>query len=292
MFQDLYVALVTPFSSDGSVNIGKLKEMVRFHAEAGTEGLVLCGTTGEAACLTQEERTLVIETVAGEARGRLKIVAGAGARSTKETIELVAEVTSAGAEAALVVTPFYVRPGPEALFAHFEAVAEESKIPVMLYNVPSRTGVDLPPDTVARLAELDKIAAIKEARPDIDRITELGVLCKGKIDVMSGHDPNLLPALSAGAKGVVSVVGNIVPLDVVLLIDAFKKGDMERACLVHFRLFEISSALNVDTNPVPIKCAMNLLGWDVGGVRLPLIPLSGEKRKTMGRRLSALGFGS
>lgn len=281
MFRGLYVALVTPFDDRGGINETRLKELIGFHVREGTDGLVLCGTTGESACLTPEERERVMETAVQEAAGRLKIVAGAGARATDRTVQNVRRFMEIGADGALVVTPYYNRPGQEGLYLHFRQVAEAGEIPIILYNVPSRTGVDLLPDTVARLADHPNIVAIKEARPDIDRITELVARCGDKIDVLSGHDPNLYPCLSVGGRGIISVIGNIVPGEMKKLIGAHEEGDVEGARSLHLRLFPLCQVMAMDTNPIPIKGAMNLLGWDVGDVRPPLLPLTSEQLERM-----------
>ena len=290
MFRGLYVALVTPFSETGEINTPKLEELVEFHVKNGTDGLVVCGTTGESACMTRDELGLVTRTVAKCAAGRLKILGGAGARSTRETIENVHAVREAGVDGALVVTPYYNRPNQEGLYRHFASVAEAAGIPVMLYNVPSRTGVDLLPDTVARLAGIENIVALKEAKADIDRVTELVAKCGKEIDLLSGHDPNLLPFLSVGGRGVVSVAGNIVPSDMQRLIRAFEQGDLETARHQHLRLFDLCEALAMDTNPIPVKGAMNLLGLKVGEVRPPLVSLSTTQRKAMREALIRYGL--
>jgi 4-hydroxy-tetrahydrodipicolinate synthase len=290
MFQGLYVALVTPFTHDGSVNRDALRRLVQFHIEQGTDGLVVCGTTGESACLSAEEQAEVLDLAMSEAAGRIKIVAGAGARSTRRTEKNVKAAREAGADGALVVTPYYNKPGQEGLYRHFRAVAECCDIPIMLYNVPSRTGVDLLPETVVRLAELPNIKAIKEATADIDRLTNLVRLCSDKIDVLSGHDPNLLPALSVGCNGIVSVAGNLIPHDLKELFRLFEAKEMSAAVNLHQRLFGLCRALAVETNPVPIKEALNLLGWEVGSVRPPLAPISDTNRARLKKSLLDYGF--
>jgi 4-hydroxy-tetrahydrodipicolinate synthase len=280
MFHGLYVALVTPFKPDGTLNTSKTKELVEFHAANEVDGLVVCGTTGEASCLDAGEREEMLESVIQAAGGKLKVVAGVGDRSTRQTMANVQAASETGADAVLVVTPFYNRPGQEGLFEHFATVAQASPIPIMLYNVPSRTGVDLDPAIVARLAPMPGIQAIKEAKADTDRLSDLVLRCP-EIDVLSGHDPNLLPALSVGCCGIVSVVGNLVPGDVKALIRAYESGDMASATHLHQKLFPLCRAMAMDTNPTPVKAAMNLAGWDVGSLRLPMQPLSGTKREFM-----------
>ncbi|MBU0754429.1 MAG: 4-hydroxy-tetrahydrodipicolinate synthase [Planctomycetes bacterium] len=290
MFHGLFVALITPFTSDDTIDRVKLRSLVDFHLEQGTSGLVLCGTTGESGCLDADEWTEVLDVAVQAASGRLQVIAGAGARSTRETVKNVKTAWKTGADGVLVVTPFYNRPGQEGLFHHFRAVAETCDVPVMLYNVPSRTGVDLIPDTVARLSETPNIIAIKEAKPDIDRLTELTSCCGDRLDVLTGHDPNLLPALCVGCKGLVSVAGNFVPRDLINVIRLFESGETSQARQLHQKLFPLCRALAVDTNPVPVKEALNLLGWEVGTVRPPLLPLNEEKRIRLKKALSDYGL--
>ncbi|MFH2001398.1 MAG: 4-hydroxy-tetrahydrodipicolinate synthase [Planctomycetota bacterium] len=290
MFEGLYVALVTPFTNDDTVNTAKLKELVRFHLRHGTDGLVLYGTTGEGGCLNSTECSLILDTVLEEASGRIKVIAGAGSRSTRQTLINIQDSKKAGADGALVVTPFYNRPNQEGLYRHFLKVAEEGGLPIILYNVQVRTGVDLLPETVMRLADVPNIVAIKEARPDTDRLTELVMGCGDRLNVLTGHDPNLLPALSVGCKGIVSVVGNIEPEPCKQLISAFRQGDAETTMHLHFKLYALCKALAIDTNPIPIKEAMNLLGWEMGSVRLPLLSLNEERKAALRSRLADYGF--
>jgi 4-hydroxy-tetrahydrodipicolinate synthase len=290
MFQGVHVALVTPFDCNDEVDLAKVAALVEHHCAKGTDGLVLCGTTGENACLSADERRALLEAAIERAAGRLKIIAGAGARSTTRTVANVQAAKESGADGALVVTPFYNRPGQDAMERHFRTVADACGMPLMLYNVPARTGVDLLPETVARLADHPAIVAIKEARPDLDRLSELVLRCGDRVSVLSGHDPNLLPALSAGCRGIVSVMGNIVLDEVKELFRLFETGDMASAGNLHLRLFKLCRALAAETNPIPIKEAMNLLGWDVGGVRPPLLPLKPEQRTRLREQLLEYGF--
>lgn len=290
MFEGLYVALVTPFTEDDKVNIEKLKELVAFHVRQGTDGLVLYGTTGEGGCLDGREQSQILETVINEASGKLKVIAGCGVRSTRQTVLNVQATRDAGADGALVVTPFYNRPCQEGLYQHFRTAAEAVNLPIMLYNVPTRTGVDMLPETVKRLSELPNIVAIKEARPDTDRLTTLVTECGKTMDVLTGHDPNIMPALTLGCKGVVSVIGNIDPAGCRQLIEAVRSGDSETAAHLHYKFSKLCAALSGATNPIPVKEAMNLLGWEMGPVRLPLVPLSDEKRNSLKNDLESLGY--
>ena len=274
MFRGLYVALVTPFHQDGSLNEDKLRELVNFHVEEGTDGLVPCGTTGEnPSFLSWDEHFRVIETVVSESAGRVRIVAGAGTNSTTRTLENVRRVQEIGADGALVITPYYNKPSQIGLYNHFSSIAENCSLPLMLYNVPGRTAVDMQPETVARLAEFKNVVAVKEATGSVERASTLVRLCGDKIDVISGDDANTLPILAVGGRGIVSVAGNIIPKDLKTMINAFGEGDLETARQRHLDMLPLFQAMFLDTNPVPVKAAMNILGWKVGEVRQPLAPM-------------------
>jgi len=275
MFRGLYVALVTPFHQDGSLNEDKLRELVNFHVKEGTDGLVPCGTTGEnPSFLSWEEHFRVIETVVSEAAGRVKVVAGGGTNSTTRSLENVRRIEDIGADGALVITPYYNKPSQIGLYNHFSTIAENCALPLMLYNVPGRTAVDMQPETVARLAEFKNVVAVKEATGCVERASTLVRLCGAKIDVISGDDANTLPILAVGGRGIVSVAGNIIPKDLKSMINAFCDGDLETARQRHLEMLPLFQAMFLDTNPVPVKAAMNILGWNVGEVRQPLAPMT------------------
>jgi len=275
MFRGLYVALVTPFHQDGSLNEDKLRELVDFHIDNGTDGLVPCGTTGENPSFRSwDEHFCVIETVVKQAGGRVKVVAGAGTNSTTRSLENVRRAQEIGAAGALVITPYYNKPSQIGLYNHFSTIAENSSLPLMLYNVPGRTAVDMQPETVARLAEFKNVVAVKEATGCVERASTLVKLCGAKIDVISGDDANTLPILAIGGRGIVSVAGNIIPKDLKAMVTAFGDGDLETARRRHLDMLPLFQAMFLDTNPVPVKAAMNILGWDVGEVRQPLAPMA------------------
>jgi 4-hydroxy-tetrahydrodipicolinate synthase len=271
MLKGLYVALVTPFADDGSLNEEKLRELVRFHIEAGTDGLVPCATTSENPTYTWEEHFRIIEIVVQEAAGKLKVVAGCGTNSTTKSIENIKKARELGADGAMVVTPYYNKPTQEGLYAHFMKLADDGKLPLMLYNVPGRTGLNMQPGTVARLAQHDLIVAVKEASGSVEQMAEIIMLCEGKINLLSGDDSITYPILAIGGTGVVSVVGNIVPGDVLAMIAAFEKGDHDKARALHYKLLPLNQSMFIETNPMPVKEAMNMLGMGVGNVRLPLV---------------------
>jgi len=275
MFRGLYVALVTPFKRDGTLNEDKLRELVDFHAREGTDGLVPCGTTGEnPSFFDWDEHYRIVEIVVQAAQGRLKVVAGAGTNSTTRSAENVKRVEEIGADGALVITPYYNKPTQIGLYNHFLKIAESSSLPLMLYNVPSRTGVDILPETVARLAELPNVVAIKEATGSVERSSMIARLCGDKLGILSGDDANTLPILAVGGQGVVSVAGNIIPKDLKAMILAFTDGNLKSARRRHLEMLSLFQAMFLETNPAPVKAAMNIMGWDVGEVRQPLAPMS------------------
>jgi 4-hydroxy-tetrahydrodipicolinate synthase len=271
MLKGLYVALVTPFKENGDLNEEKLRELVRFHIDAGTDGLVPCATTSENPTFTWQEHFRIIEIVVNEAAGKLKVVAGCGTNSTAKSIKNIIKARELGVDAAMVVTPYYNKPTQEGLYAHFTKLADDGQLPLMLYNVPGRTGLNMQPATVARLAEHDLIVAVKEASGSVEQMAEIIMLCDGKINLLSGDDTITYPILTIGGTGVVSVSGNIIPKDIRALISAFEKGDHDKARELHYKLLPFNQSMFIETNPMPVKEAMNMLGMGVGNVRLPLV---------------------
>ncbi len=284
-----FVALVTPFEN-GRLNEGKLRELVRYQLENGTDGLVPCGTTGESPTLTEEERERVIEIVIEEADGRAAVIAGTGTNDTARTIKTTRRAKEMGADAALVITPYYNKPTQHGLFQHFEAVAKATDLPIVIYNVPGRTGVNILPSTVARLAELDPVVGIKEASGDLNQVSEIIHACGDRIRVLSGDDSLFLPILSVGGAGVISVVANLVPADLKALFTAYQDGLNGRAQEWHYKLFPLCQAMFYETNPVPVKTALNLLGREVGDVRLPLAPMTESNRDRLVQALTSYGL--
>jgi 4-hydroxy-tetrahydrodipicolinate synthase len=277
-FAGLTVALVTPFKG-GEVDFDGLRRLVEWHVEQQTDCLAPVGTTGEAPTLSHEEHEQVIARVVEYAAGRIKVMAGTGSNSTREAIRLTRFAKKVGADAALMVGPYYNKPTQEGYYRHFAAVAEAVDLPVILYNIPGRTGSSMLPETMARLAELPPIVGVKEATGSMDQASQIAALCN--LTILSGDDSLTLPLLSLGGRGVVSVVGNLVPRDMKALLTAFGTGRLAEAQQWHRRLFPLCrDLLGVATNPIPVKTAMKLLGKDSGELRLPLCPLdeAGEKR--------------
>lgn len=273
MFRGSIVAIVTPFKN-GKVDEEKLRELVEFQIENGTDGIVPCGTTGEASTLDYEEHDRVIEIVVEQARKRVPIIAGTGSNSTQEAIEISEHAKKAGADGLLLVTPYYNKPTQEGLYLHYKAVAEAVQLPQVLYNVPGRTSVNMLPATVARLAEIANIVAIKEATGSLQQASEILALCGDKIDVLSGDDFITFPMMACGGKGVISVTANIMPKEIAAMVDAFNAGNMDEARRLHLKLLKINNAMFIETNPTPVKTALGLMGKCSEEVRLPLAPMA------------------
>jgi len=287
MFRGVIVALVTPFRG-GEVDFQKLDELVEFHVGQGTDGIVPVGTTGESATLSHDEHDAVVERVVKAARRRVPVIAGAGSNCTAEAVRLTRHAKEAGADGALHVVPYYNKPSQEGLFRHFEAVAREG-LPVVLYNIPGRTGVDMTAQTVERLSKVPGIVGIKEAAGSLDRVSELKQLCPGLV-VLSGDDSLTLPMLAVGAEGAISVVANLVPRDVKDMAARFFRGDAAGARKRHLDLLPLTKALFLETNPVPVKTAMAMRGTISEEVRLPLAPMAEANRQALRKAMAAYGL--
>jgi len=283
IFHGSMVAMVTPFR-DGGVDAAALKEHVEFLLKNGTDGLVPLGTTGESPVLTGDERTEILRTVIRAAKGKAPVVAGTGTNDTRTSIELSKGAEALGADALLVVTPYYNKPSQEGLFLHYEAVARATSLPVCLYNVPGRTGVNLLPETVARLAKIRNIVAVKEASGSVEQAAQIHAECD--IAVVSGDDALTFPLMMQGATGVISVAANVVPREMADLCAAAAKGDIERARELHLRLLPLMKALFLESNPVPVKAALRLMGRGTGEVRPPLCAMSAANEEKLRRVLA------
>jgi len=289
-FEGTYTALVTPFDKQGNLDEEGLRELVRFQLQEGIDGLVPVGTTGECSTLSYEEHERVIEIVVEEAKGRVPVVAGTGSNSTREALMLTNFAREAGADGALLVVPYYNRPTQEGLYQHFKELAEKVDIPQILYNIPSRTGVNLLPQTVARLAEIKNIVGIKEAST-VDQVSEIIELTRGKdFVVFSGNDNQTLPILALGGVGVISVASNVAPRLVSEMVRAFRKGKVEEARELHYRLSPLFKALFLETNPAPVKAALEMMGLPAGSPRLPLVEISQQNREILRKVLIDLGL--
>jgi 4-hydroxy-tetrahydrodipicolinate synthase len=288
MFQGSMVALVTPMHRDGAIDYESLSYLVEFHIEAGTDAIVAVGTTGESATLSEPEHCDVIARVVAQARGRVPVIAGTGANATREAIELTRCAKEAGADACLLVTPYYNKPTQEGLYAHYKAVAEAVSIPQILYNVPGRTACDLLPETVARLAQLPNIVGIKEAT-QLSRMRDLLEIIGGNLKVYSGEDKIATDAILAGAHGVISVTANVAPGAMHEMCARALSGDRTGAHALNQRLTPLHQALFVESNPIPVKWALHIMGRIPEGIRLPLTPLSERHREYVRQALETAG---
>jgi 4-hydroxy-tetrahydrodipicolinate synthase len=290
MFHGTMTALITPFGG-GRVDYDRLSVNVRFQVEHGIDGLVPMGTTGESPTLTHEEHRRVIEHVVRDAKKhtrKIPVIAGTGSNSTAEALELTAHAALVGADAALMVNPYYNKPTQEGLYRHFSTVADAVEIPIVLYNIPGRTGVTMLPQTIARLAKHPNIVAVKEATGSLDIASEIAALCDpAKFTILSGDDSLTLPLMSIGGRGVISVLSNIIPGRVKALTDAALANRWDDARRLHLELFPLFKGMFVETNPIPIKTAMAMLGMDSGEMRLPMCELSAENRRGLEQLLKA-----
>jgi len=284
MFKGSMVALVTPFK-DGKVDEKALKELVEFHIKGGTSALVPCGTTGESATLNYQEHDKVIELTVQSAKGRIPVIAGTGSNSTEEAIMLTDHAKKSGADASLQVSPYYNRPTQKGLYLHFKAIAEAVDIPIILYNIASRTGVNIEPETFAKLAEIKNIVGVKEASGSLEQMARIRKSCPKGFLLISGDDALTLPVLSIGGVGIISVVANIIPRDVADMCAAFEKGDIKKAESLHYKMLPLVKAMFVETNPIPVKTAMGLMKMIDPQMRLPLCEMLPENREKLVKAL-------
>ncbi len=275
MFEGSMTAIVTPFNA-GAIDFDSLGALIEFQVENGTAAIVPCGTTGESPTLSHEEHDRVVEFAVEKAAGRVKVIAGAGSNSTREALRLTTHAQEAGADGALVITPYYNKPTQRGMIEHFSLLAGETEIPLVLYNVPGRTGVKLEPETIAELADNEHIVAVKEACGSVDQVNQILNLCD--ITVISGDDMLTLPMMSVGARGVISVAANIVPRDVARLVRAALEGRWDEARRVHFCLYSLFQMMFIETNPIPVKTSLAMMGKIREEFRLPLCGLSPAHR--------------
>jgi len=288
MFTGAMTALITPFQ-EGEVDFETLEELIDFQIENGIDAIVPTGTTGESPTLSHDENKQVIERVVKAVNGKVPVIGGAGSNSTAEAIELTAYAKKIGADATLQVCPYYNKPTQEGFYQHFKAIAEEVDLPIVLYNIPGRCGAGMTPETIARLAEIENIVAIKEATGSLDQASEIAMRCD--LTILSGDDSLTLPLASVGAKGVISVVANIVPADVKAMTDLILEGDLVSARQWHRKLFALAkNMLTLATNPIPIKAAMAMLDMASDELRLPMTPLGESHRAVLKKALAEYGL--
>ncbi|HUK83641.1 MAG TPA: 4-hydroxy-tetrahydrodipicolinate synthase [Verrucomicrobiae bacterium] len=292
MFTGAYTALVTPFTMDGKLDEPRLRELVENQIRGGIDGLVPCGTTGESPTLPHEEHNHVIELVVKFAAGRCKVIAGTGSNSTDEAISMTQHAKKVSADATLQVAPYYNKPTQAGLYAHFRTIAEQGGLPVIIYNIPGRTGVDVSNETLAKLRRdlPDKVVGLKESTGNVDRVSQIRTLVDREFAILSGDDSLTLPMMSVGAVGVISVAANVMPREVTDLVHAALKGDYERAGRIHAKLFPLFKDLFVETNPVPVKAALAMMGRIDEVYRLPLVPMTDPNRVQLKKTLQLLGL--
>jgi 4-hydroxy-tetrahydrodipicolinate synthase len=285
MFKGSMVAIVTPFKN-GKVDEKKFRDLIEFQIKNGSSGIVPCGTTGESATLSFEEHDRVIEITIAQVNKRVPVIAGTGSNSTEEAIMLTKHAAKAGADGSLQVSPYYNRPTQKGLYEHFKAIADAVSIPIILYNIASRTGVNIEPETVAKLArDCKNIVGVKEASGSLDQMSRIKQLCGANFDLISGDDSLTLPILGIGGTGIISVVANIVPRDVANLIAEFEKGNIKKAQEIHYKLLPLIKAMFIETNPIPVKTTMGLLGMCEPDLRLPMCAMSTENLEKLKQAL-------
>lgn len=288
-FEGSMVAIVTPFK-DGRLDEEAFRNLIEWHIESGTDVIVPCGTTGESATLTHEEHDRVIEMTVEVVNGRVPVLAGTGSNSTAEAIRLTKHAKEAGADGALLITPYYNKPTQQGLYEHYEAIAKAVEFPMVLYNVPGRTGLNMLPETVGRLSKIDVIVGVKEATGSLRQASEIISLCEEDFAVISGDDFINFPLLAVGGKGMISVTANVVPGDLAALYDAWKAGDIAKARTLHYKTLPLHTAMFYETNPIPVKTALAKMGKIELEFRLPLCPLSAANDKKLEEALKKYGL--
>ena len=292
IFEGVATALITPFGPDGSVNYVKLEELINKQIEDGVDGLVICGTTGESATLTEKEHMDVIRESVKFVNGRVPVIAGTGSNCTQTAIEMSKEAEEYGADGLLLVSPYYNKATAEGMYEHFADTANAVNIPVILYNIPGRTGVNIDPETIYRLArDVKNIVAVKEASGNISNIAKIAALTAGlDFDIYSGNDDQVVALCAMGGKGVISVVSHVIPKEMHDLVMNFINGDAKKSLEIQNKYLSLINTLFIDVNPIPVKEAMNLLGYEVGGYRKPLTPMSDAHREILRKELINVGL--
>jgi 4-hydroxy-tetrahydrodipicolinate synthase len=289
MFAGSLVAIVTPFKN-GRIDERALGDLIEFQITNGTDGIVPCGTSGESATLTYEEHDRVIEFTVEATRRRVPVIAGTGSNSTDEAITLTKHAKQAGADGALLICPYYNKPTQEGLYRHYKAIAEAVDLPLVVYNIPSRTSVNIQPTTIARLSSIHNIVAIKEGAGSLGQVSEIIQACGNRITVLAGDDALTVPMMAVGAHGVITVTANIAPADMAALVDAFAAGKLDEAKALHYKLYPLFTALFYETNPIPVKEALGMMGKIQPELRLPLCPMSVENREKLAGALKDYGL--
>jgi 4-hydroxy-tetrahydrodipicolinate synthase len=289
MFKGAFTAIVTPFKN-GQFDEAAYRELIEFQVKEGIHGIVPCGTTGESPTLSHAEHKRVVETCIDQVKKRVVVIAGSGSNNTAEAVELTKHAQEAGADAALMITPYYNKPTQEGLFQHYKTVASQTKIPIVVYNVPGRTSLNLLPETMARLAGIPHIVGLKDATGDLKQGCKTLELCGDKITVLSGDDFTTFPLLCVGGQGVISVVSNVAPGDMAGMSNAFFAGDLAKARALHYKMWPLTEAMFFETNPVPVKTALKLMGKITGQVRQPLCLMSAANEEKLRQVMQKYGL--
>lgn len=283
------VAIVTPFNKEG-VDFEKLGELLEWHIKEKTDAIIICGTTGEASTMSIDERKETIKYTVDKVNGRIPVIAGTGSNNTKAAVEMSMWAESIGVDALLLITPYYNKTTQRGCIEHFKAIANSVTKPIIIYNVPGRTGLNLLPQTLYELSKIENIVAVKEASSNIDQISEIARLCGDNLDIYSGNDNEIIPIMSLGGKGVISVLANILPRDTHDLCQKFLDGDLKGARDMQLKLLPLMNALFIETNPIPVKTAMNLMGMNVGHLRLPLVDMSEKNLEVLKKEMINYGI--
>ncbi|MDU4327211.1 MAG: 4-hydroxy-tetrahydrodipicolinate synthase [Clostridium celatum] len=280
IFKGSGVAIITPFNENG-IDYEKLRELLEWHIKESTDAIIICGTTGEATTMTEQEKKDAIKFTVDVVNKRIPVIAGTGGNNTKTSIEMSLYAENVGVDGLLVITPYYNKTNAEGLIMHFKAINDAVKTPIILYNVPSRTNMNITPQTLLKLTELNNVVAIKEASGDMSQVAKMKALCGDKIDIYSGNDDQIIPVLSLGGIGVISVAANIIPKTVHDMCEAYLNGDCFKATKLQLDYLELMNDLFIETNPIPVKTAMNVMGMNVGELRLPLYKMNDKNKETL-----------
>lgn len=291
IFTGAGVAIVTPFNSDETINYNKLDELLDYHCTHGTDAIIICGTTGESATMTEEEHMQCVKFAIDRVKGRIPVIAGTGSNCTRTAIDMSKEAADYGADGLLLVTPYYNKATQAGLIGHYTAVAKEAKAPIIMYSVASRTGCNIEPATVAELVKnVDNIVAVKEASGNISQVAKIMALTDGNIDLYSGNDDQIVPMLSLGAKGVISVLSNVAPQETHDICEKFFNGDVKGSAALQLKALPLIEQLFCEVNPIPVKAALNMLGWEAGPLRMPLTEMEPEHQAQLKEAMAAFGI--
>lgn len=289
LFKGSGVAIVTPFNTQG-VDFKKLEELLEWHIKSGTDAIIICGTTGEASTMTEQERKETIKFTVDIVKKRIPVIAGTGTNNTAASVNMSKWAESVGVDGLLVITPYYNKTTQKGLVEHFKAVATSVKVPIIVYNVPGRTGMNITPKTLKQICDFDNIVAVKEASGNISQIAQIKALCGDRLDIYSGNDDQIIPILSLGGVGVISVLANIIPKDVHDICELYLAGKTKEALKLQLDSLALTNSLFIETNPIPIKTAMNLLGMKAGSLRLPLCDMTEANLEVLKKELKNYGL--